>query len=540
MELINFNSSMKNIPIAGIKEVRIQGMHSVKEFMDRAKWRAGFVLNPDWKSEKKETYGFRSLAAPPQIKELEELQDKLADMIANLKFKEAPIRNNLQDKLRRDIKEINRNDKVFVKADKTSNFYKVEVDAYENLLHSSITTVYRKTDDAKVGEIEAEALKIAKKLELDDRIFKTSKREATITLKDHKPRFRENPTVRLINPTKPELGRASKRILSRVVSEVKKKTQFNQWKSTNATTKWFKERYNEQPNKNKLNFIQCDIEAFYPNISQELLTNSLNWAANFTTITDEEREIITHSKRSVLYFKGTPWVKQEDPDFDIGMGAFDGAECCDLVGLFLLSQMQHLNIAIGLYRDDCLAMSKQPHQKAEPTGTERAPQDLQPQRPEDPRSRGEQKGGGLPQRDAGPELGELQDVREGGGHAGLRQQGQQPPPLHHQKPAQGDQQTPLRYQLNGGALRGLRPSLPESPGRGRLQAQAVISAESRGGASGSKWEEQKAQSDMVQPALLVQLHHQHPQSLHGHHCRMLPTRPHTEKLFQCKHGESEL
>ena len=141
------------------------------------------------------------------------------------------------------------------------------------------------------------------------------------------------------------------------MSEVKKKTQFNQWKSTNATTKWFKERYNEQPNKNKLNFIQCDIEAFYPNISQELLTNSLNWAANFTTITEEEREIITHSKRSVLYFKGTPWVKQEDPDFDIGMGAFDGAECCDLVGLFLLSQMQHLNIAIGLYRDDCLAMS---------------------------------------------------------------------------------------------------------------------------------------------------------------------------------------
>ena len=278
-------------------------------------------------------------------------------MVANLKFKEAPIRNKLQDKLRKDIKEINRDSKVYVKADKTSNYYKVDVDTYENLLHHNITKDYRKTDEAKTDEIQREAKEIAENLELDDRIFKTSRQEATLTLKDHKPLFRENPTCRLINPCKPELGRASKKILSRVVDEVKRRTHYNQWKSTNAATKWFKEKFNEQPNKNKLNFIQCDIEAFYPSISPELLTNSLNWAANFTTITTEEREIITHAKRSVLYFKGTPWVKQNDPDFDIGMGAYDGAECCDLVGLYLLSQMQHLNISIGLYRDDGLAIS---------------------------------------------------------------------------------------------------------------------------------------------------------------------------------------
>ena len=251
--------------------------------MDRAKWRAGFVLNPDWKGDDKETFGFRSLAAPPQIKELEELQDKLADMIVNLKFKEAPIRNRLQDKLRKDIKDINKDDKVFMKADKTSNYYKVEVESYENLLHDNITKDYRKTDEAKVDAIEEEARQIATKLDLQNRIYKTSRREATVTLKDHKPLFRENPTCRLINPCKPELGRASKRILSKVVAEVKKRTQFQQWKSTNSATKWYKEKYNEQPNKNKLNFIQCDIEAFYPNISLELLTNSLNWATTFTT-----------------------------------------------------------------------------------------------------------------------------------------------------------------------------------------------------------------------------------------------------------------
>ena len=38
------------------------------------------------------------------------------------------------------------------------------------------------------------------------------------------------------------------------------------------------------------------------------------------------------------------------------MGSFDGAETCDLVGLFILSKLQHLDINGGLYRDDGLAV----------------------------------------------------------------------------------------------------------------------------------------------------------------------------------------
>ena len=50
-------------------------------------------------------------------------------------------------------------------------------------------------------------------------------------------------------------------------------------------------------------------------------------------------------------------------EFDITMGSYDGAETCELVGLFLLFQLQHLNINIGLYRDDGLAScSLPPHQ----------------------------------------------------------------------------------------------------------------------------------------------------------------------------------
>ena len=45
------------------------------------------------------------------------------------------------------------------------------------------------------------------------------------------------------------------------------------------------------------------------------------------------------------------------------MGSFDGAETCELVGLYLLSQLKHLNIDIELYRDDGLAIcNKTPRQ----------------------------------------------------------------------------------------------------------------------------------------------------------------------------------
>ena len=39
------------------------------------------------------------------------------------------------------------------------------------------------------------------------------------------------------------------------------------------------------------------------------------------------------------------------------MGSYDGAETGELVGSFLLSQLQNLDVNIGLYRDDGLAIS---------------------------------------------------------------------------------------------------------------------------------------------------------------------------------------
>ena len=47
-----------------------------------------------------------------------------------------------------------------------------------------------------------------------------------------------------------------------------------------------------------------------------------------------------HSKKSILLHNGSPWVKKDnDGMFDVTMGTFDGAEVCELVGLFILNDL---------------------------------------------------------------------------------------------------------------------------------------------------------------------------------------------------------
>ena len=120
-------------------------------------------------------------------------------------------------------------------------------------------------------EMNQDAKAFAIQLDLEDRVFRTERREALFTLKDHKDNFANNPEVRLLNPTKPELGRVSKQILAKVVKEVKEKTNLTQWKSDLSAIKWFQHLEDKQ----NLRFIEFDICSFYPNITRELLTKTI-------------------------------------------------------------------------------------------------------------------------------------------------------------------------------------------------------------------------------------------------------------------------
>ena len=52
--------------------------------------------------------------------------------------------------------------------------------------------------------------------------------------------------------------------------------------------------------------------------------------------------------------------------FDVAMGSYDGAEICELVGLFILHRLNaaYSNGNIGLYRDDGLAVFKSTNARA--------------------------------------------------------------------------------------------------------------------------------------------------------------------------------
>ena len=84
-------------------------------------------------------------------------------------------------------------------------------------------------------------------------------KEAFITLKDHKENFENKPTCRLINPSKPEIGRISKQILEEINRKLVDITKVNQWKNTSSVLQWFK----QLANKGDSAFICFDVVEFF-------------------------------------------------------------------------------------------------------------------------------------------------------------------------------------------------------------------------------------------------------------------------------------
>ena len=242
---------------------------------------------------------------------------------------------------------------LLVAADKTTNFYRLDAPAYEKLLDTAITKTYKKAPAKAASRIVSDEKKIAKSLAIDNRIDLLAEKDSFITLKDHKPNFSNNPTCRLINPSKSEIGIISKQILLRINSKIIKHTKINQWNNTDAVIKWFE----NMPNKQTRSFICFDIVDFYPSITEELLNKALKFASQYDETSENEKSIIMKAKQSPLFNRNETWRKKtSDSLFDVTMGSFDGVETCELVGSYLLSQLStDYGNDIGLYRDDGLA-----------------------------------------------------------------------------------------------------------------------------------------------------------------------------------------
>jgi hypothetical protein len=239
MDHHNFSYSMKNVPIPSEKQFKIEFLNSIHNLDRRMKWRAFHYLNPQLNNNnKKETFGLNTSLPPQPIKELKEFQTGLCDLAKQLKFRKTT--NNFQRKLKDDLRKLSNDDKVIVAADKTRNFYKMEKDNYNELLERNITKDNKKVEEGIVRNITKEDKKVAMDLEIDDRLYCTSKRDCFVTLKDHKQNFMNSPKCRVINPTKSELGKVSKQMLSHIISVVKVKSQLQQWKNTDSVIDRFR------------------------------------------------------------------------------------------------------------------------------------------------------------------------------------------------------------------------------------------------------------------------------------------------------------
>ena len=142
---------------------------------------------------------------------------------------------------------------------------------------------------------------------------------------------------------------------------------------TNFRFAWISESAGwEVCRKEKHAFITFDVCDFYLSISEDLLLNALDYSFKFTTITPQDRHIIIHAKKSLLYHQNSPWTKKNSNDmFDVTMGSYDGAETCELIGIYMLSLIaSKFKDEVGLYRDDGLAVCKATPKEIEKTKKE--------------------------------------------------------------------------------------------------------------------------------------------------------------------------
>ena len=105
-------------------------------------------------------------------------------MIEEMRFRNTT--NRFQKRLKEDIRKIRKSKNIIIPADKTRNMYEVSEQQYEKLLTNNITKNYKLTQPKTYNSINQEAKEIAQRMKIDDRVECMAKREAYITLKDHK------------------------------------------------------------------------------------------------------------------------------------------------------------------------------------------------------------------------------------------------------------------------------------------------------------------------------------------------------------------
>ena len=110
-------------------------------------------------------------------------------------------------------------------------------------------------------------------------------------------KFNINPTVRLINPAKNELGHISKAFLDTPNKSIQEAMDLNHWRNIDAGIDWFKSIRNIHLCK----FFVFDIREFYPSTTENLLNKSTTFAKAHTHLSDEDKAIIHHARKPLHF-----------------------------------------------------------------------------------------------------------------------------------------------------------------------------------------------------------------------------------------------
>ena len=98
-------------------------------------------------------------------------------------------------------------------------------------------------------------------------------------------------------PAKSYLGLISKVKLDRINNRIRQKTNANQSRNPVNVIEWI---IRIKKNKNDNMLLMFGIVDFYPSMSETLLMLSLDHAKQFTEVSDEDLDIITHAKIPII------------------------------------------------------------------------------------------------------------------------------------------------------------------------------------------------------------------------------------------------
>ena len=152
------------------------------------------------KDENTERYGLKSLYCPKQVRELLVFENNLIALVKNIKFRK--YNNSFQTKLNKDVKSLRNSNKTVTFADKTTNLYLLTKEEHDKLLQNAVTSKYKKVARKIKDKINKEGKRILNDKDVVKRLHINGDSNCFITMKDHKENSENEPSVRLINPTK--------------------------------------------------------------------------------------------------------------------------------------------------------------------------------------------------------------------------------------------------------------------------------------------------------------------------------------------------